>query len=212
MSYQENRTKILGYHGNWLVAEGPTMNGTSGGPILTDARIVGVIAEVIGDNRSKVTRGVNCQQIRVWIKQQGAKCDWILGEGTPPPPQIEIAVPPSAPQQPCPPGCICPGKGDCDEVRKEVAELKGSLTALIGRIDKIAAQPGPQGPQGPRGPQGPAGKVAVVDYDRLAAEVAKRLPPMTFQMIGEDGKVKQSFKAGLGETVPFQLVPVTRAQ
>lgn len=40
---------------------------------------------------------------------------------------------------------------------------------------------GPPGPPGPRGPAGPTGAAEKIDYEKLAKEVAQRLPPIYFR-------------------------------
>tara|TARA_R110000751_G_scaffold78889_1_gene159230 strand:- start:31 stop:1287 length:1257 start_codon:yes stop_codon:yes gene_type:complete len=67
-------------------------------------------------------------------------------------------------------------------------------------IDNLPASEGPQGPQGL------PGKDAVIDYDKLASEVVKRLPPFYPQWIDREGNVIDELKDGvrLGQTFPMR--------
>ena len=58
--------------------------------------------------------------------------------------------------------------------------------------EKLAGNPRLKGPPGP---QGPPGKDAKLDYDKLAGEVVKRLPPVRIQ-IGQ-----RVIEARLGEKI-----------
>ena len=64
------------------------------------------------------------------------------------------------------------------------------IAALV--VNVLRSDPsfrGATGPRGPEGPQGSPGKDADIDYDRLAAEVIKRLPPITVQDVDATGQV-----------------------
>lgn len=66
---------------------------------------------------------------------------------------------------------------------------------------------------GPIGPAGPPGKDAVVDYDKLAEEVIKRLPPFYPQWIDADGNVIDEIKSGvkLGQTLKLRAEMIENA-
>ena len=55
--------------------------------------------------------------------------------------------------------------------------------------------------KGSDGQDGRDGKDAVIDYDRLANEVIRRLPPITVQQLDEKGKMLQEGDAYLGGTL-----------
>lgn len=60
---------------------------------------------------------------------------------------------------------------------------------------------GPEGPRGLKGDQGLQGDAGVVDYEKLAAEIMARLPPITVRTVDNDGSVKDSVAVKLGGTL-----------
>jgi hypothetical protein len=56
-------------------------------------------------------------------------------------------------------------------------------------VQQMAADGRFRGEKGEKGEKGDPGADAVLDMDRLVREVAAKLPPWTFQLVGEDGKI-----------------------
>lgn len=76
-----------------------------------------------------------------------------------------------------------------DGLREQIAELK----AEISRLKKA------------QGPRSDPGKPAVVDYDRIIAELSKRA--ITVQIVDKDGSVKQQQRVYLGGTLRLRHRP-----
>lgn len=113
----------------------------------------------------------------------------------PAPDYYQDPVPDPVPNQPGanpPTTCNCE---PCDEkaiADAVISQIKSdpSMRGPAGQ-DGIMGMPGLDGERGPAGPAGRDGKDAVVDYDTLAAEVVKRLPPHNRRVILVDGKTRQ---------------------
>ena len=85
---------------------------------------------------------------------------------------------------------------DFEALRADLAKLQAALASL----------------KGPKGDPGPPGKDATIDYDKLAAEVARRLPPIKFQTIDPSGNTVHDIDRRLGDTVRFRIYPVPGAR
>lgn len=117
------------------------------------------------------------------------------GQSYPAPDYYEDPVPDPVPNQPGanpPTACNCE---PCDEktiADAVISQIKSnpSMRGPAGQ-DGMMGMPGLSGERGPVGASGRDGKDAVVDYDTLAAEVAKRLPPHNRRVILVDGKTRQ---------------------
>lgn len=116
---------------------------------------------------------------------------------TPPTCAPPAAGPPASPPAPAAPA---PPSLDMAAVR---AEIRAAVNEALAGL-KIPA--GPQGPPGkdgkdgrpgPAGPQGPAAAAPPLDMDALAAEIAKRLPPIYVRQENE--------KTGSTRVVPVPL-------
>jgi hypothetical protein len=79
----------------------------------------------------------------------------------------------------------------------EVPDHSDELSALSERVRAIEESPQPE-------PIDHSEEINAL-RDSIAEAVSRK---MTFQMLDHNGQVKQEYKAGLGETVPFQLIPV----
>ena len=73
------------------------------------------------------------------------------------------------------------------------------LAAVVAAVvERLSNDPGMKGSDGTDGRDG---KDAIIDYDRLAAEVIRRLPPIAVQQLDRNGKLLHSGDAYLGGTL-----------
>lgn len=119
--------------------------GDSGGPVVADGAIVGVINGVSNDGQTVITP---CHHVREFILRCRPECAPsslpVVPLAAAPPPPIEL------------PGDI----PDREKVRR-IESLEREVATLRKQLAESASgKPGPPGPQGERGPAGPAGKDA----------------------------------------------------
>jgi hypothetical protein len=197
----------------------PVLSGDSGGPILdSSARVVGVICwghreatRVTGDSVIYQQLGgvahptmlafvQRCEQRYggLWIGAGGFRggCgpNGCPGGSCPVPPRISPPrvepprieppriEPPLAPIPPVTPPAPTPPASDHDR-------LAASILSGMAADPRFRGPPGPAGPAGQPGPAGPAGPTATIDYDRLAAEMISRLPPIVVHGCRADGTI-----------------------
>jgi len=185
---------------SWIWTSAQGRSGDSGGPVfLSDGSLIGNLWG--GPNRpdrAKYAVVVACRPLRGFLGPllDRLKCD--------PPPPPEPPLPPVPPVVPPAP----PVEIDYDHLVTMLIERMAADPRFRGPPGGAGA-PGPAGPhgldgaigvglpgrEGPVGPMGPAGSIG-------------SLPKMTFQLLDAAGNVTQTYRAGLGETVRFQLVPV----
>lgn len=122
--------------------------------------------------------------------------------------EAEVGPPPPVPVDPPTPDCpTCPVpdvSADVRVIQQQIIEIR----AIIGKLQLTAGQPGPKGDRGEPGPAGPPGPAAELDYEQLAAEVAKRLPPVRVELTRDDGTVFQSLEAPLNGQSAIRLPPI----
>lgn len=220
---------ISDFGGQFVDTTAPTTGGVSGGPIYNSRReVVGLLSS----RESWGSRSPGCGPFLPILKRMLAHCQ----RGQRPNPGLSAPLKPLGPLNP--PSNPAPKVPDC---RDELAMLIKSqaatqaqvdqLTALVADLAKQKATPGPPGKDGKPGLTGPA---AVIDYERLALEVQKRLPglliydkriiegqvtlepreiklgellpPITVNVI-KDGKVIDTEDVFLGGVLPLRLVP-----
>ena len=98
--------------------------------------------------------------------------------------------------------------------RIEVLEKKIAEQSVVvpkqGRDGKDGAdgKPGRDGVNGKDGAAGQPGKDAVLNLDALAATVASKLPPITFERLDQNGKVLDSIDVHLGKKASFPPLTV----
>lgn len=196
------------YTGNeqaWMNISAPSVQGDSGGPVI-DSRgyLIGVIIAGGDGETTAVCIPRHLARINSWINSTGEQPP-VGGNGAWTAPHADGAsggqdVPPLP-------------------VPSNLDALVAKLDALAAAVAAIKPAPGPQGSAGPKGdkgepgatgPKGDPGKDATVDYDRLAAAVIERLPPVRLQIVDSNNKPVQETTAPLGEPLRMRLVPVTR--
>lgn len=201
------------------------VSGDSGGAILT--RVAGKVrlAAVLWGGpltgpggRMTATHGTYCTPLRNWLRRVVCpRYPYCLPDGGQTPQKGPVADSPPPESDYTPDGPVAtlkPCQCDHDAILASIkanTEQIAALTVLVNKVAKMPGPAGPAGPQGERGPAGPPGKdgrSATVDLDALAAEVAKRLPPVVVQTLDEYGHVTQEQQTPLGEPVRLQLVPV----
>lgn len=79
-------------------------------------------------------------------------------------------------------------------------------TMIIGRMKADASFRGAKGATGDTGNNGSNGENPTLDYNKLVAEIIKRLPPVRMEIQHLDGSVKFQEKP-LGEVIAIKLVP-----
>lgn len=141
------------------------------------------------------------------------------GGGSTPPfaPGGTPTAPPATrpPSQPADSGCKCP---DTSGLTEAINKLTGTLASIESRTAKLEAEieaikklpvtSDVPGPAGPPGPQGPAGKDAEIDYDKMAAAIIAKLPPITIQTVDDSGVVRDSDTVSLGGVLKLRLHPI----
>jgi hypothetical protein len=191
--------------------------GDSGGPIVNSrGRLVGIIKGSDG----RCCNGPCLPRLRVIVR-------WLLpgpkaAAQHPAPPATSPPVPPPPAPAASPAAPAAPAPTNSEPA---IRQLEARIATLEARLETASKAPGPPGKDGRDGKIGPPGPAAVVDYDRLAAniaqkivpgesdydkiavEVAKRLPPIRVQTL-KAGKVLAEEKIGLGGVLPLNLVPV----
>ncbi len=194
---------------SWYEARLTTRQGDSGGPVFNRAgRVCGLVAGGAGGLSNGPIASVLRRVLSLAKPRRGGKCcpsqrpsgRWV----SPIRPNTKRPLPAI---QPVNPATTLP---DC---RNELAVLIKAqaasqvqidqLMVLVNNLTKQKSIPGPPGKDGKDGLTGPA---AVIDYERLAQEVQKRLPPITVQVI-KDGEVIDSEDVFLGGVLPLRLVP-----
>ncbi len=101
-----------------------------------------------------------------------------------------------------------PGVGGDGAIPSGVADRFDRLEALIAANAAAIHALTLSAPK--EGKRGEAGKSPTIDYDILAAEVAGKLPPMTFEMTNRDGSITTILGRLGGAPVSLELVPVER--
>lgn len=169
---------VLGYEGSAILVSGSTAEGMSGGPVFSRARgLVSVVTSGIGltPGRSTETEGPALSWIRTFLRR--GRYAWVLeGCVTPPedlPPIPEEDTSTLVPVQPI------PAAVDLSGILAELAALRETIEHLELQQGKKGerGEKGLPGEDGQQGLQGEAAASPVIDYDVLAAEVLKRLPP-----------------------------------
>ncbi len=167
-----------------LSADAPVVSGDSGGPMLYRGSLCGVLwgAPSAAGNRGSIEGWSKTYPATSNVTAASLRdvCQQVFTQyGCTPRTCPPVSQPGAPVAQPAPiqPKCDCP-------------------TPVTGK----------DGSDGAVGPQGPPGKDAVIDYDVLAAEVAKRLPPIYPQWIDKDGNVIDELRSGvrLGQTLPLR--------
>ena len=162
----------------------PCQDGDSGGAVLDDSgNLVGMIWGTDA-NGTAGSVAVSIEAIADFLR----RLEITLGGGEP--------VTPAEPVAPLPPPIPAT---NCDDLRVLIQQNAEAIAALAA----VARVPGPPGPQGP------SGKTPDIDYEQLAAEVIKRLPPVRLQTIKADGTMLQESSAPLGQPIKLRLVPIT---
>jgi hypothetical protein len=192
--------------------------GDSGGPIINSrGRLVGIIRGSDG----RCCSGPCLPRLRGMVR-------WLV-PGQAGPPQSPGPLTPGARAQGPPPASPLPPPAPTppgtDPAIKRLEARVATLEARVTMLEAVSRTPGPPGKDGRDGTDGLPGPPAVVDYERLAAdiakriapdqpdydritaEVAKRLPPITVQTL-KAGKVLAEEKVPLGGVLPLNLVPV----
>lgn len=183
-----------------LVADFQPISGDSGGPFVFKGKLVGV--QWGGPAHAKASgayesHGTEALHVRAFLTQYrvcppGANCPPSPGYYQPQQPTQPPLVP-VTPQQP-----------------KTVKGETGPAGPQGPKGDAGLAGPrGERGEAGPAGPQGPAGKDAVIDYDKLADAVSKKLKPITVK-IYDDGKFIDSLEVPLGGTLPLERYSISK--
>lgn len=230
--YHVKRGAVIGYSGgttrHLLKVQGGSQLGDSGGPIINArGELVGVLAATDGS----MTVGTVCTYVRGFLGRVRIKYRQQVRVESPRQGTEAFPVPspssPALPNLPSPPASPAATDVAPPSVSAEIAGLRQQIQLLSDAVAQIKPLPGPEGKpgtpgrdgtQGPPGPPGSNGKDgrdgvdgkdAVVDYNRLAAEVASRLPPQKTEWIDGTGKVIASQSAPLGKPLRFRLVPET---
>jgi hypothetical protein len=174
--YLRNSGTVNRYEGPFIVVNGKTADGTSGGPIWNAGGIVGIINEMSQDPMTKrweVKGTWICAVVRM-IREKSDKTT------TPP-----IAPPVKQPKVvPVPPTTT--GGYDGPTAADAFAELKAEVATLRTQLAQLERTPGPagkdgrpgrdgkDGKDGPRGFTGAPGKDAIIDVDALAIAILKK--------------------------------------
>jgi hypothetical protein len=155
--YAELTTRVLGYEKKTIVIRGSVRQGDSGGPIYTDAGLVGVVSECRHSGGPWSTAGASVVVVRKLLDQ-------VIGATKP-----------------------APDKHDSNTSNRSLASLSDRVEAMEARLAALEArtpqrgprgapgEPGPAGPRGMMGPPGPPGKTPEIDYERITAEIVRRL-------------------------------------
>lgn len=116
--------------------------GDSGGPVVADGAIVGVINGVSNDGQTVITP---CHHVREFILRCRPECV---------PSPLPVAPLAAAP----PPPIELPGDIPDREKVRRIESLEREVATLRKQLaESVSGKFGPPGPQGERGPQGPAG-------------------------------------------------------
>ncbi len=179
--YKTISGNVLGYKDNMLFMTGQSiasMEGMSGGPIYDRDGVVALLTQTRTTGNGRWEAG---GPHIGWLKQ-------FIAEHTQSHTPEQTALEP----------IVRPETGN--------TELKAQLDRLEAMILKYQKTPGPQGERGPVGPPGTSEVPPAIDYDRLAAEVLLRLPPVKLEIRHPNGKTFSQAKP-LGEAIVLELVP-----
>ena len=172
-------------------------DGDSGGAVVDrEGRLVGLLWGT-ASNGSASSVAVSVSAIADFLRR--VKIMLAGGQAEPKRLPLVPVVPPVSESSP-----------DCEELRILIQQNAAAIASMLECI----AVPGPKGDTGERGLQGEKGlpglqgESSVIDYDELAAEVVKRLPPVRLQTITAKGVLIQEASAPLGLPVRLRLVPV----
>lgn len=189
---------------NILEITGGALGGWSGGPVFNPQ---GNVVAIISAADASYTYAAHVRVIIAALTQQFPQA----GPPEPPTPDPPIPVPdPPIVQTPAPLNLV--------PIQEAIAALEVRVAALESVGPGPQGDPGPQGepgpqgaagPPGPMGPPGPAGTDGAspqIDYEALAKEVTRLLPPITFQTKLK-GQIIEEEKVFLGGTLPLNLVP-----
>lgn len=88
----------------------------------------------------------------------------------------------------------------------EVVDYAKLSSLIVSKMKSDGGFVGSKGENGKDGKHGKDGKDAIINYEVLASEVIKRLPPVRLQIHGSQGMIEQS--APLGEPLAIQFEPI----
>lgn len=193
------------------------ISGDSGSPMLVDGAIVGVARG--GDRWTQTTRDSRggqwtltypatsdidtptlCRTLVQVCNQYG--CQPIIRR--PVIRRSQVYVQPTPQVQPvesaqCPPGPAGP-QGPPGKDGQDGTVSPEQIESIVARVTGAL-----RGDPSLRGSAGPPGQSAEIDYDRLAENVASRLPPISLALVGPDGTELDKDTVPLGGTLKLQF-------
>jgi len=175
-----------------------SIDGMSGGPIVSQKCVVGVIAGSDG----RITVGP-------WLPAVRNRIQLLLPVKRPDKPVVVPNDPP-VPDEPC---------AGITALTAEIASLRAEIQSLKLKSGPPGKEgpPGLQGPQGekgergsvgPAGPVGPQGPPGQTGPQGPPIDI-KSLPPLRIQTLNPDGSVRQDVEARLGDLIRIQPVIVS---
>jgi len=195
--------KVIGT-GNKVSAQAYLMSGDSGAAMVYKGSVVGIIrggpylSQGVVDTRGQhwslvhPAGGASCRPIAALVGRCAPFC----------------IRPPSVPATSYPPVAgISPGPASSSIDYDLLAEKVVELLAKDPKFKGAAGKDGKDGKDGKAGATGPPGQVVEVDLDTLSEEVDKRLPPLTIQIVDQEGKVLFSESRKLGEKLQILFQP-----
>lgn len=175
--------------------------GYSGGPILNRSGfLVGILTwRQMTNSPYSPGSGPHCVKLRELLRRV------IPNRPTP-----ALPVPPTAcdPVIPAPPFPYEPPQDDrIEELESQIAELRVQIAA----IQPIPGPPGKPGKDGLPGKDGVNGKDGLPGMDGAPTDPSK-LPPIRFQVLDDQGNVRQDAEARLGDLVVIKPVLISGAK